>query len=254
MSLLLTLAWTSVSFGPGPGNKPIVSCESLGTAALGPNVTVISAELVKTAIEASAAGETCTYEDNVDVGDPSTIVAHTPGLVDRKKCCALCFANSECGVAAVLPASYGQNVGCWLKTGAGERAKKPGVTVCRTNRPPPAPPPGTPTSYCLVKVLVQPAINIWVTLPADGSYNDRCVALTKEQEEENRARVCVCVCVCMVVVGVSGGEAAQIIHCVTCHRNPPPLDIPTQVHGSWRRRICWQRQCPEKRRVCRRDN
>ena len=32
-------------------------------------------------------------------------------------------------------------------------------------------------SYCLVKVLVAPAINIWVGLPADGSYNGRFMAL-----------------------------------------------------------------------------
>lgn len=32
-------------------------------------------------------------------------------------------------------------------------------------------------SYCLVKVLVQPAINIWVGLPSDGSWNGRFQAM-----------------------------------------------------------------------------
>ena len=38
----------------------------------------------------------------------------------------------------------------------------------------PAPPN---VSYCLVKVLVQPAINIWVGLPMDGSWNGRFQAM-----------------------------------------------------------------------------
>ena len=116
-SVLLTLALrASASFGPG-ANKPVVSCESLATAALGPNVTVLSAVLTKTlrtSPSSSPAAQTCTYEDNVDVGDPSTIITHTAGLVDKDKCCALCFANPKCAVAAVLPASYGTNVGCKL--------------------------------------------------------------------------------------------------------------------------------------------
>ena len=33
------------------------------------------------------------------------------------------------------------------------------------------------STYCLVKVLVQPAINIWVGLPADGTYNGNFQAL-----------------------------------------------------------------------------
>eukprot|EP01043_Picozoa_sp_COSAG02_P078176 COSAG02_NODE_17472_length_1001_cov_0.937916_1_plen_205_part_10 len=32
-------------------------------------------------------------------------------------------------------------------------------------------------SYCLVKVLVQPSINIWVGLPSDGSWNGRFQAM-----------------------------------------------------------------------------
>ncbi len=36
---------------------------------------------------------------------------------------------------------------------------------------------GNGTAYCLVKVLVQPAINIWVGLPADGTYNGNFQAL-----------------------------------------------------------------------------
>ena len=33
------------------------------------------------------------------------------------------------------------------------------------------------STYCLVKVLVKPAINIWVGLPADGTYNGHFQAL-----------------------------------------------------------------------------
>ena len=90
------------------------------------------------------------------------------GLVDKEKCCAECYANPKCAVAAVLPASYGKLSGCWLKTGAGATEKKSGVTICHTSRPKPH-----KHEYCLVKVLVDPAINIWVGLPSDGSYNDR---------------------------------------------------------------------------------
>jgi hypothetical protein len=35
---------------------------------------------------------------------------------------------------------------------------------------------GRVVAYCLVKVLVAPAINIWVGLPSDGSYNNRFMA------------------------------------------------------------------------------
>lgn len=37
--------------------------------------------------------------------------------------------------------------------------------------------PSPSVSYCLVKVLVMPAINIWVGLPADGSWNKRLMVL-----------------------------------------------------------------------------
>ena len=36
---------------------------------------------------------------------------------------------------------------------------------------------GKKVEYCLVKVLVEPAINIWVGLPSDGSYNGRFMAV-----------------------------------------------------------------------------
>ena len=39
------------------------------------------------------------------------------GLVDKDKCCAACYNNSQCTVAAVLPDSFGDLTGCWLKTG-----------------------------------------------------------------------------------------------------------------------------------------
>jgi hypothetical protein len=115
---------------------------------------------------------TCSFDEGVDVGDPSTVITSIKGLVDQQQCCTKCYANPRCSVAAVLPASYGDLTGCWLKTGQGNTEKKTGVTTCRTTRP-----PAKSTSYCLVKVLVQPAINIWVGLPADGSYNDRFMAI-----------------------------------------------------------------------------
>ena len=79
-------------------------------------------------------------------------------------------------VATVLPASYGNRTGCWLMTGRGTTQKKRGVTSCRTARTP-RPPSPKACSYCLIKVLVLPAINIWVELPADGSYNGRLMVL-----------------------------------------------------------------------------
>eukprot|EP00040_Diaphanoeca_grandis_P020936 m.111350 g.111350 ORF g.111350 m.111350 type:complete len:615 (-) comp28115_c0_seq1:975-2819(-) len=159
--------------------SPIATCESLASAALGPNVSILSAEVTTSASSyfstAPEQASTCTFEDGIDVGQPSTIITAIKDLVDQEKCCAACYANPKCAVAAVLPASYGSNCGCWLKTGSGATEKKPNVTICRTTRTP-APPPAA-SYYCLVKVLVQPAINIWVGLPMNGTYNDRFMAL-----------------------------------------------------------------------------
>eukprot|EP01046_Picozoa_sp_COSAG06_P025817 COSAG06_NODE_2190_length_7381_cov_3.312277_6_plen_221_part_00 len=164
---------------------PVADCKSLAFAKLGPNVTVLSAEMATTPAASAAAGgaarggeerraTTCTFAADEDVGDPSTVITTIKGLVDQDKCCAACYANAKCTVAVVLPAG-GWGAGCWLKTGAGSKQHKPGVTACHTTRPVPPPPPQV--SFCLVKVLVKPAINIWVGLPADGSYNDRFMAL-----------------------------------------------------------------------------
>ena len=182
MAVLLLLALSSS--GPS-GLPPVADCNSLAHATLGPNITVLSAELstVSAAVhaEANLRGQeaprptenvSCTFEKDVDVGDPSTIVASFKGLVDEQKCCAACYANPRCSVAAILPASVAPGPGCWLKTGAGPTYNAKGKTVCRTTRP-----PAKSLSYCLVKVLVQPAINIWVGLPADGTYNERFMAL-----------------------------------------------------------------------------
>jgi hypothetical protein len=114
----------------------------------------------------------CTFEKDVDVGEPGTIVTSIRGLVDGAKCCAACYANAKCSVAVVLPAGVGPGPGCWLKTGAGKTYPSKGKTTCRTTRT-----PAKPIGYCLVKVLVQPAINIWVGLPSDGSFNDRFMSL-----------------------------------------------------------------------------
>jgi hypothetical protein len=156
--------------------KPIADCASLARASLGPNVTVLSAQETTVATTTTAddhlAAGTCTFEKDVDVGQPDTIVASFKGLVDEKACCAACYANPKCVVAAILPAGVGPGPGCWLKTGAGSTYAAKGKKICRTNRSPPK-----AAGYCLVKVLVQPAINIWVGLPSDGSYNDRFMAL-----------------------------------------------------------------------------
>lgn len=119
----------------------------------------------------------CAFEDNMDVGQGDTVIAEIKGMVDEDKCCAACYANPKCVMAAILPAG-GWGTGCWLKTGAGKTYTKTGVKICRTTRTPAPPPlPTLKVGYCLVKVLVQPAINIWVGLPSDGSYNGRFVAL-----------------------------------------------------------------------------
>jgi hypothetical protein len=159
--------------------SPSVDCSSLASASLGPNISILSATLTPQSGATTfvsndgAAPTTCTFTNNQDHGDPSTIITHLKTVTSKNECCAQCYAEPKCKIAALLPASYGANVGCWLKTGAGSAEAKEGVVSCKTTRPlPPAPKP-----YCLVKVLVQPAINIWVGLPADGSYNGRFMSL-----------------------------------------------------------------------------
>ena len=165
----------SIVLAAARGVAPQSSCAGLASTALGDGVSVLSAAIVH-ATPPGAAGErkktgTCTYVADSDIGDSSSVLANYPGLVDTAACCAKCYANPRCGAAAVLPMSW-SNGGCWLKTGAGPVATKKGVTLCRTSRPP------APTvEYCLVKVLVQPAINIWVGLPSDGGFNGRFMAL-----------------------------------------------------------------------------
>ena len=65
--------------------KPIVDCSSLAQIHLGPNITILSAEIA-TAETTPASGlqtpnKTCTFEEGVDVGDPSTIVSSIKGRV-----------------------------------------------------------------------------------------------------------------------------------------------------------------------------
>eukprot|EP01043_Picozoa_sp_COSAG02_P060636 COSAG02_NODE_7965_length_2768_cov_45.347321_2_plen_348_part_00 len=173
MNVLALLALSSSASSSGP--LPVADCHSLAQAALGPNITVLSAEeSTASRYEDVQSGKnmSCTFEKDIDIGDPSTIVASFKGLVDEQKCCAACYANPKCTVAAILPAGIGPGPGCWLKTGTGKTYAAKGKTICRTTRPVPE-----PLRYCLVKVLVQPAINIWVGLPSDGSYNDRFMAL-----------------------------------------------------------------------------
>jgi hypothetical protein len=55
-----------------------------------------------------------------------------------------------------------------------DTADHPHMGFRRLEEEGPAPPN---ISYCLVKVLVQPAINIWVGLPSDGSWNGRFQAM-----------------------------------------------------------------------------
>ena len=178
------------------GLPPVADCASLADANLGPNVTVLSAAEVdgawaaggsqQQAGQAAAGGGTCTFVDGVDVGEPSTVVTSFKGAgwVDQDKCCTACYANPKCGVAIVLDSSHKGLAGCWLKTGAGATQKKLGATSCKTTRPAPK-----QSHYCLVKVLAMPAINIWVGLPSDGSYNDRFMALGGGGEPTQRDTV-----------------------------------------------------------------
>ena len=66
------------------GLPPVADCASLAQAALGPNVTVLSAVITNASQTSAAAapaaagggrpglgGATCTFEQNVDVGQPS---------------------------------------------------------------------------------------------------------------------------------------------------------------------------------------
>eukprot|EP01050_Picozoa_sp_SAG11_P013505 SAG11_NODE_1581_length_4648_cov_3.265993_5_plen_295_part_00 len=182
LASLLLPALAAAQRSAAAGLPPVADCASLAEAALGPNITVLSA-LITNASHSSAVradtrpthGPTCTFEKDVDVGSSKTVISHIAGLIDQDKCCTACYANPKCGVATILPKGS-WSPGCWLKTGAGSTYAKEGTVVCRTNRPAPPPPP-PPVQYCLVKVLVQPAINIWVGLPSDGSYNDKFRAL-----------------------------------------------------------------------------
>ena len=97
------------------GLSPISDCAALAQLRLGPNVTILSAAITDGASSSSSAGPTaahrgggsaCTFEPGVDVGDPSTIVASFKGLEDKEACCAKCYAEPKCTVAAVLPAAW----------------------------------------------------------------------------------------------------------------------------------------------------
>jgi len=148
------------------------TCDSLASAKLGPNITVLSAEITNatSALTAPPApAPSCTFVPNTDNGDSSSVIREIKGLTDEAACCKACYAEPRCGVAAILPKGS-WSPGCWLKTGAGAQQKKAGVTLCRTHGKPLPPPSPPPIQYCLVKVLVQPAINIWVGLPLGGAW------------------------------------------------------------------------------------
>lgn len=81
----------------------------------------------------------CTYAEDTDVGNASSVISRSLGNFTREECCSLCRSERACAVAALLPASYGALQGCWLKNGQGAAAAKKGVTSCHSGRPP-APP------------------------------------------------------------------------------------------------------------------
>ena len=95
-----------IFFSASASSEAIAACSTLAHASLGPNVTILSAQLTNTSIKGTRA--------KLNLNHP------------------------------VQPAPMAGQAGS--------------------------------VSYCLVKVLVLPAINIWVGLPADGSYNNRFMA------------------------------------------------------------------------------
>ena len=105
--LLATFAPSAPTLAP-QGLSPVSNCAALAKVRLGPNVTILSAAITDGASSplASRSGSACTFEPGVDVGDPSTIIASFKGLEDKEACCAKCYAEPKCTVAAVLPAAW----------------------------------------------------------------------------------------------------------------------------------------------------
>ena len=63
--------------------KPIINCSSLAQVSLGPNTTILSAQIATAdaipSSESQTPNKTCTFEEGVDVGDPTTIVSSFKG-------------------------------------------------------------------------------------------------------------------------------------------------------------------------------
>jgi hypothetical protein len=102
----------------------------------------------------AAATPTCTFQSNFDIGYSDDVIAVTRGTFTPAQCCAQCYANAMCSVAALLDNTHGKNEGCWLKTGQGEGRAKAGVTTCQSGRGP-IPQP-TPVNLTLLTLSDHP--------------------------------------------------------------------------------------------------
>ena len=157
--MLAALLTASAAAGGG-GMAPVVSCTDLASAALGPNATVLSA------VPSFTGG---------GGGHPAGPLTAPCKAVVR----SLCGATAPAGCHQCVTHNAAKEIGAGCPTGAG--AAEEVVTYCQsleaTAELQPEPDPEHNVSYCLVKVLVQPAINVWVGLPSDGSYNGKFQAM-----------------------------------------------------------------------------
>jgi hypothetical protein len=142
--------------------RPSTSCDSLARASLGTNVTVLSATPSTTGGGGGKAGP---------LSAPCKAVVRS-----------LCGAVAPAGCQQCVTHNAAKEIGAGCPTGSGAAAEV--INFCRHLGPDDEPPAAVGgdtdqesvnVSFCLVKVLVQPAINIWVGLPSE--WNQKFQAL-----------------------------------------------------------------------------
>ena len=159
--------------------SPTADCADLAKAALGPNATVLSATpshafppgAPTPAPPPTPLSDGCEQEINTLCPYASfhgrsscsdCIHQHSTDLVANG-----CPRNAAVGFPACVNFCMSERKRSAL---AAEQAEQARGGKAKTEK-------DDTIAYCLVKVLVQPAINIWVGLPSDGSYNGRLQAL-----------------------------------------------------------------------------